>query len=304
LYWPPFGDGYPVLAPGVKWTPYRDAWTHNSEGGEAGVNRFRLEGQAGRAAFMVGINEDFARGAVGTYLDDWQYAGGHRPGGAEGAAWNAGETALVEEIRAAHPGAHITANTHWFEVLPLIKGGRSLASMIAKREGAAEPYYDRNLKAINSVEEEWGAGRTAGLRFGSAASYREWLEYVEWLHVVYGVGIAVGWDYGEGSNPEPLEWDLATLLLVSNGTDAIDGGHQYPASWPHRYEMNLGEPLGPRTRTSTGLWSRQYSKGVAYTVENGAPEAHITLPQPMENSNREHITTLTLKPNQGAVLTR
>jgi hypothetical protein len=293
-----------VIAPGVKWTPYRDAWTHNSEGGEAGTNRFRLDTQAGRAAFMVGVNEDFARGGVGEWLDDWQYAGGHHPGGAEGTAWNAGETALVQEIRGAHPGAHITTNSHWFEVLPLIKGGRSLAAMIAKRESAAEPSYDRNLKAINSVFEEWGAGKTAGLRFGSPASYREWLEYVEYLHVVYGVGMTVGWDYAEGSNPEALEWDLATLLLVSNGTDAIDGGHQYPTSWPHRYEMNLGDALGPRTRTSTGLWSRQFSKGTVYTVENGGAETHITLPQPMENNNHEHITTLTLKANQGALLTR
>jgi hypothetical protein len=303
-YYPPYGNGYPVIVPGVKWTPYRDAWTHNSEGGEAGTNRFHLETLAGRTAFMVGVTEDFARGGIGEWLDDWQYAGGHHPSGAEGTAWNAGETALAEAIRAAHPAAHITVNTHWFEVLPgEIKGSRMLASMILKHEGANDPVYDRNLKSINAVFEEWGAGKTSGLRFGSSSSYREWLEYVEWLHVVYGVGITVGWDYHDTS-AEAREWDLATLLLVSNGSDSIDGGHQYPTAWPHRYEMSLGDPLGARARSSFGLWSRQFTHGVAYTVENGGQEAHITLPEPMENAAGGHVTSVTLKANQGAVLTR
>jgi hypothetical protein len=67
--------------------------------------------------------------------------------------------------------------------------------------------------------------------------------------------------------------------------------------------VNLGEPTGPRERSSSGLWKRSFTGGVVYLLEPGASPQTITLPIAMKSVTLGVVGSLTLNAGQGAVLT-
>jgi hypothetical protein len=101
-----------------------------------------------------------------------------------------------------------------------------------------------------------------------------------------------------------MEYNLATYFLVNDGSDYVNGLSQTPRHWWKGFGVNLGDALGPRERSSRGLWTRRFSNGVVYTVEPGAPTQTINLPEPMHSAEWGNVTAVTLAAQQGAVLQR
>ena len=66
--------------------------------------------------------------------------------------------------------------------------------------------------------------------------------------------------------------------------------------------MNLGDALGPRERSASGLWTRRFTRGVAYTVEPGGATQTIRLGKVMHSAEWGDVESVTLKERQGAVL--
>jgi hypothetical protein len=337
---------YPGLFKTTLWTGYRDWWLGDSSD-ESGASRYKIAaeeptGSEERTRFLKKVEEDHSHGTNTAWFDDVQFAGGHRPPEPELAKWNEAQTLVIEATRAKYPTGYITTNTHYFEIIPVItQGGKNLKTMAEKNEESGEPLYERTLKALSghgSVFEEWGTGGASTTTPGgeahslsglatSQSKYRQWLEYVEYLHV-RGVSVTEGWQYPwHTANPEEpykvkegkeegsaqtsyvAEFALATLDLVTNGTDSIDGGHLHgpssttPEYWRQMYGMKLGKPTAARApRTESGLNKRTFEHGVVYTVEPGGTEQTVSLGGTYTNRNGEAVTSVTLKPAQGAVL--
>jgi len=66
--------------------------------------------------------------------------------------------------------------------------------------------------------------------------------------------------------------------------------------------VNLGEAIGPRERSSSGLWKRTFSGGVVYLLEPGAAPQTIVLAAPMTSKTLGTVSSLTLSAGHGAVL--
>ena len=188
---------------------------------------------------------------------------------------------LLEAIRAAWPAAEIEMNSQWHDL----------------KANLSNPNVQRGLAAASVVTKEFGVGPTAGV---GAGDYRELLEFDEGLHE-RGKHMVFTGDY-HSNNVPTMEWNLATMLLVNDGGDAVNGTNQSPTSWWEGFNVNLGEALGPCERQPSGLWVRHFTDGVVYAVEPGSGTQTVTLPQAMHSAQRGTVTSVTLQAGQGAVL--
>ncbi|HME03214.1 MAG TPA: hypothetical protein VKG38_09315, partial [Solirubrobacteraceae bacterium] len=98
------------------------------------------------------------------------------------------------------------------------------------------------------------------------------------------------------------EYNLATMLLVNDGGDAVSATNQTPESWWEGFNVNLGEALGPCERQAVGLWVRHFTGGVVYTVEPGSGTQTVTLPSTIHSAQWGTVSSITLAAGQGAVL--
>ena len=99
-----------------------------------------------------------------------------------------------------------------------------------------------------------------------------------------------------------MEYNLATYFLINNGDDFVSGVNQTPLNWWSGFNVNLGEALGPRERSASGVWTRRFSRGVVYTVEPGASTQTIALGRRLHSAEWGSVESITLAPRQGAVL--
>ncbi|TMK99173.1 MAG: hypothetical protein E6G34_06695 [Actinobacteria bacterium] len=322
---------YPTKLPGVEWTPSRDYWTGEGKS-ESGEFRFKIgapepQGKEERLRFLKGPKADINKwSSTGLWADDVQFSGDHRPPEPELKEWNKAQAELFEEWRTKFPTAFLATNSHAFDLLNACKcqapvltaGGKSLKTMIKTCEPAGEPYYEDLLKVLEgsaggrprgAIYEEFGASKTSRLRFGSAAYLKEWFEYVDYLHKCRNIAVEMGWDFTPegGTSLEPLEYSLAVLMMVTNGTDEVESGHQHPAQGTETevffpmYKWQIGTAKEGR-HLSEGVWSRQFTKGAVYLVQPGGGTKTITLPRRMENTKRELVTSFSLKENHAAIL--
>jgi hypothetical protein len=246
---PPYDDGYAQRYFPTQFAMYWDAFLWGPD----------VTTPAGREAYLAKVEEWLKLGFVGLYYDDMNFSSGfNKPSNVSQEAWNAGEAAFAEAFRTRFPTARLEINSQFWDLWPRIKEGN--------------PDVLRVLNNTSAVFKEFGwDSATAGI--GSPSAYREALEFVDWLHA-HGISVSTGWDYSN-ANLTVETFDLATALLVSNGQDHIVYGHQHPAQtgepevWAPMFSDNLGASLGPRERSSSGLWSRAFTHGDAYVCEPG-----------------------------------
>lgn len=235
------------------------------------------------ASFLAKVLVDKANGYAGVFVDDVNWGTGYRDGTQsktfEPEAHE--EADLLEAIRAAWPTAEIEMNSQWHDV----KGNLSNLNV------------QRGLTAASVVTKEFGVGPTAGVGVGD---YRELLEFDESLHA-RGKHMVFAGDY-HNNNVPTMEWNLATMLLVNDGGDAVNGTNQTPESFWPGFEVNLGDALGPRTREASGLWLRKFTAGVVYAVEPGSSTQTVTLGAAMHSAQWGTVTSVTLTSGEGAVL--
>ena len=150
-----------------------------------------------------------------------------------------------------------------------------------------------------TVAKEFGVGPDAGIT--TASDYKEFTEYVDRLHEK-GIHVIMAGDVGT----VPVEeYNLATYFLNNDGGDYINTPEESPENWWPGNDVNLGSAVSARERDSSGLWKREFTGGLVYTVEPGADSQTVKLPTGKRWFDIEHneVTEVTLAPGTGAVLT-
>ena len=263
--YPPFGDVYARYGKAV--IGYHDPATE----GFAPLNQSQVE------AFVSKVRRDMGVGYAGVFVDDANWSFSPSPGP------EANLANLLEAIRKAEPAALIEINSQYHDIWPKLKAGDANVA--------------RALAQVNLVTKEFGVGPEAGIT--SAQDYAEFMTYADTLRAK-GIHVVMS---GESSNYVPtMEYNLATCLLINDGGDYVNTGAVKLRRFWKGFAADLGAALGPRERSSSGLWSRHFARGVVYTVERGAPTQTIGLGRKMHSAEWGTVESVTLGPEQGAVL--
>jgi hypothetical protein len=264
LGYEPFADTY--VAAGIPTLSYHDAYT---TWGPGNLNPTH------RAEYVKWVEQDKAAGYLGQFMDDveWSGSGQHIAGSDEEMA------KLIEAVRKTlGPTGVLELNTQYADLWPRIKAG--------------DPYVARALAVTDQVDKEFGVNSSSGI--DTASEYAEYMRYVDALH-------AKGIHIDQADSTPGNEYELATYLLVNDGAD-FTGAHLTPSEWWSGYDANLGDALGARERSASGLWKRRFTGGVVYTVEPGGATQTIRLGKLMHSAEWGDVETVTLKAREGAVL--
>jgi hypothetical protein len=273
LAYPTFGDRYVGVVPTLA---YADAATE----GYAPLSPSSI------GSYVQNVKRDARVGYAGAFVDDvnwtvpfrdWSQSRSLEPEKHEMAN-------LIEAVRAARPTRLIEMNSQFWDIWPLLK--------------AHDPDVERALSKVNVVTKEFGVGPGSGIT--TAQGFREYFEYIDTLHAK---GIHSTLAEGAGSNTTGwLEFNEATYFLGNDGGDFIDGHQQTPESWWPGFGVNLGAATEPRERDRAGLWKRRFSGGIVYAMEPGGSTKTIALPKTMRSTEWGTVQSVTLSPEQGAVL--
>lgn len=198
-------------------------------------------------------------------------------------AWRAYMAEFMAEIRAAFPAIEIVHNVIWFA---------------NDDAGISDPSIRREIESANYVMLERGVNDN-GLTGGEGRwSLDALLSLVDQVHSL-GRGVVLA---GAASEQPGMEYNLASYFEISDGNDAVGSSGQTPANWWSGFEVNLGEAVDVR-HLWNGLLRRDFTNGMALVNPPGAPTLTVTLPGSMRNTAGSLVSTVTLAPASGAVLT-
>jgi Hypothetical glycosyl hydrolase family 15 len=250
-----------------------------------------------RQAWIAELKAEVAHGYRGVFIDDvnmdMQVSNGNeehvtpidpstgRPMTSE--AWRGYMAHFMQEVRDQLPNIEIVHNVIWFA---------------DEHAGTANADIRSETESANYIFLERGAN-DAGLTGGEGQwSLHALLSYVDQVHAL-GRGVIMD---GTSSEPQGLSYNLASYFLVSDGNDAVSGGDQTPTNWWSGWSVNLGEASGPRY-TWGHLLRRDFSDGMVLVNQPGEPTETVSLPTPMQNAEGATVTSVTLAPASGVILT-
>jgi hypothetical protein len=273
--YPPFSDIYVTLF-GMPVLGYHDPSTE----GYSPLTSASIE------RYVSKVERDVNLGYAGTFIDDVNWGTGYRDGSQSHELEPEEQKLadLIEAIHTAKPEAIIEINSQYHDIWPKMKSG--------------DPNVARALRYVDVVNKEFGVGPTAGIT--TPQDYAEFFKFVDALHAK-GIHVSMAGDW-HSITPATMEYNLATYFLARDGGDFVGGENQSPLSWWKGFNVQLGEALGPRERSPSGVWSRKFSGGVVYTVEPGASTQTIPLGKSMHSAEWGSVESVTLGPGQGAVL--
>src|SRR5205823_3946252 len=192
-------------------------------------------------------------------------------------AWREYLAGFMQELRQAIPGYEIAHNNVWYA------GGG------AANRGTTAPVVRRQIEQADVLNLERGV-RDSGLTGGSGSwSLYNVFTYIDEVHAL-GRAVKLG---GGTYEPAAMEYNLAAYFLISTGRDYISDGSssQNVKSFWSGWSVNLGDAIGPRERSPSGLWSRRFSNGVVYLLEPGAATQTISLPTTMKSATLGSVET-------------
>jgi hypothetical protein len=268
--YPPFADAFSGLF-GLPVIAYHDPATE----GLAPLGPVQVQ------AYVTKVRRDMAHGYMGVFIDDANWSPGFQPSPGP----SANLASLIEAVHAAAPHALLEVNSQFHDIWPLIKAGN--------------PEVTRVLPDIRQLCVEYGVGPTSGIN--TPGGYAEFMQYTDTLHGK-GIELTLTGDRRHRDVPT-MEYNLATYFLINNGGDYVNATEQTPESFWSGFEVNLGNALGPRERLPSGLWTRKFAGGVVYTLEPGAATQTVKLAKVMHSAEWGSVSSITLSPGQGAVLT-
>lgn len=256
-----------------------------------------ISNAAFRQAWIDELKGEVAHGYRGVFIDDvnmdMQVSNGNeesvapidrstgRPMTSE--AWRSYMARFMQEVRAQLPNIEIAHNAIWYA---------------DDHAGTSNPYIRAEIEAANFVFIERGAN-DSGLTGGEGQwSLHALLAYTDQVHAL---GRSVVMD-GTSGKLQGLGYNLASYFLISNGGDAVSGDGQTPTSWWSGWNVDLGEAKGPRYSWNH-LLRRDFADGIVLVNQPGEPTQTVTLPTPMQNAEGATVTSVTLTPSSGAILT-
>lgn len=202
--------------------------------------------------------------------------------------WRRYMAEFMEYIRSSLPGVELLHNSVWYT------GGPS-------RD--ANSYVQREIAAADDINIEAGIndpGLTGGTGVWSVNAVLAYADRVNAMgkHVIID-GIAQGnaWDTAG------KEYGLAGYFLVSNGNDLLGdwGNVADPGNWWAGFNVQLGSPTGGRSY-SNGLYRRDFTGGIVLLNDSWGPWTTVNLPGTYRRIDGSTVTSVSLGPNQAAVL--
>jgi hypothetical protein len=194
--------------------------------------------------------------------------------------WEGYVSAFTQEFRAAFPGWEIVHNAIWYA------GGTA---------GVNDPFVQSEIRAADWVNLERGVV-DPGLTGGSGQySFTTFLAYIDAVHQL---GRSVVLDNSAGQ----IDYALASYFLISAGSDGFGSQGLTPGTWPASFDVDLGNPLGPRS-TSNGLLYRLFTNGMVLVNPPGSPSVRVA-PRTVfgEGGQGTGIRSFTLGAANGVVL--
>ena len=83
----------------------------------------------------------------------------------------------------------------------------------------------------------------------------------DYVDAVHAAGAGVVWDSFPG-DAQAQKYALAAYFIGYSEQDFYgDASARAPASWPGMYDVELGEPLGPRVFDGNARFTRAFAKG-------------------------------------------
>jgi hypothetical protein len=272
--YPPFGDVY--LATGVPVIGYHDAATDG----------FSPLTTASTEAYVAKVKRDASAGYAGTFLDDVNWSTSFRDGSQSKTLEPEVQhlAALIEATRAAIPNGVIEINSQYHDIYPLYKEGN--------------PSVLKALSNVNMLCKEFGVGPSSGI--DTASDYANFLNFTDELRAK-GIHISMTSD---PSSPTvaTMEYNEATYLLINDGHDYINGSRQTPLNWWGGFSVNLGQATDERHAWGNVL-RRDFTGGMTLVNPPGSSAQTVSLPTAMQTTTGATVTSVTLAPASGAVLT-
>ena len=153
----------------------------------------------------------------------------------------------------------------------------------------------RGLQAANAVSVD--GGFTTNVVTSGFATLASWAERVQ------ARGGSVVFDHPTAAAPARL-YNFAAYTLVDNGAFALanDASTAPGAFWPG-YDVDLGAPNTARYQASTGLWRRDFTRGVVIVNEPYRNSRTVSnLPAGYQDLDGVPRSSVTLAGGQGVVL--
>jgi hypothetical protein len=198
------------------------------------------------------------------------------------ANWRRYVAEFTEQIRAAFPSHEIVHNALWF--VP-----------------TSDPYVQRQILAADVFCMERGVNDSGIVKGTGTYGFETFLGVIDWVHQ-RGRGV---WLLAGTSSEAGREYGLATHLLVTEGKDY--GGNvpgTEPDNWWSGFDIDLGNPLGARTRGTGAVFQREFQGGRVLVNQPGASSVTVPLGGTFLRVNGASVTSVTLGAGQGIVLRR
>ncbi|MBJ7472150.1 MAG: hypothetical protein JHD16_12665 [Solirubrobacteraceae bacterium] len=194
---------------------------------------------------------------------------------------------FLEEIRRAIPNKQLVANVLWF-------GGTSIGRDV-------DPYIIRAYTTVDRLNLERGFnddGLTGGKAPRDIWAVDTFMQFIDRMH---DRGIPVTLD-SAGYGVDAWEYNLAGFFLVDRGEDAVGELRLKPGEWWNGWDIQIGGPLGERTRGTDGVFRRSFTKGLVLLNPPRGAAKTVTLPRAMKRIDGTTVTKVTLQSGRGAVL--
>lgn len=268
----------------------------NCAGGKCPQYAADIDNPAFRRYWIDGLKAALVKGYAGAWIDDvnlaLRFSDGTKSVTASSPAtktvmtedtWSAAVASFMTEVRAALPGYELLHNSVWY----------------ARPTRSADAYVKQEILAADVINMEGGFASDGGLTGGTG----EWsvsakMSFADAVHAA-GRWVVVD-DFPK--NAAEREYALACYFLLTNGKDGIGDADMSPTTWWSGYDVHLGAAVSARSRTTDGVFRREFEKGLVLMLEPGSTNRTIALPKPYLTIDGTELTEVSLSARHGAVL--
>lgn len=199
-------------------------------------------------------------------------------------AWKGYIATFVQQIRASLPSTQIMENTIWF------------ANASGNQD--ADPSIQAQLSTASQINLERGIASDPGLTGGTG--FWSVYNFFAFIDRVHAKGIGVNFQEYQ-LTPDQQQYGLASYFLISGGYDSLGDETATPNNWWSGYNVNLGQPLGPRSYNN-GVFERSFSGGMVILGEPGLSTQTIQLPGTFQTLDGNYVSSVTIGGSQGIIL--
>jgi hypothetical protein len=201
---------------------------------------------------------------------------------------------FLTQIRQAFPNAEISHNSVWYANTACCAPNWST---LLDRD--LDPNIQRQIAAADVINKEAGIASDQSLQGGTGIwSLNALFSYFDRVHAA-GRKLTIE-EYAVDRTGQ--EYGLAGYFIMGSRGDRYGDRSTNPVTgWWNGFNVNLGDPYGPRTYKN-GIFQRNFTGGIVLLADPWAQVQNIPLSQTYTRLDGSVIASVTLGPKQGAIL--